>query len=278
MSYKSILLHLEPSSHLPQRIAFAAALARRMDAHLIGVATSGVSRFVETGVAMGGDPPLLAEHLQYLRKRAKQLVGDFAQLAQNDGPLSFETRQLEDDDSGALCLQARYCDLLVLGQQDPHEAPASWPDDLVPYVVLNGARPVLIVPYQGQAGTLDGQILVAWDGRPEATRALTAALPLLRAARGVTVALFNPKRGPADHGDEPGADIALFLARHGVQVEVRCLSAADVGKALLALAGEIHAGLLVMGCYGRSRLHEILVGGTTRTVLAEMTLPVLMAH
>ncbi len=120
---------------------------------------------------------------------------------------------------------------------------------------------------------------MAWDGRAEAARAVVAALPLLKTAARVTVVLFDPQRGPDGHGEEPGADIALFLARHGVPVEVRCEPySIDKGKALLALAEAIDADLLVMGCYGSSPLREMLLGGTTRTVLANMALPVLMAH
>ncbi len=143
MSYKTILLHLDQSSHLPQRIRSAAKLARRLEAHLVGVATSGLSRFMQTGVATDGDPAWLADQLDLLRRRAAERLARFAQLALQDGALAIETRQLDDDDIGGLCLQARYSDLLVLGQPDPAEMLSGWPADLVPNVVLHGARPVL---------------------------------------------------------------------------------------------------------------------------------------
>jgi nucleotide-binding universal stress UspA family protein len=50
------------------------------------------------------------------------------------------------------------------------------------------------------------------------------------------------------------------------------------GEALLSLASDVGADLLVMGCYGHTRTREFLLGGATRTVLESMTLPVLMAH
>jgi nucleotide-binding universal stress UspA family protein len=279
MSYKTILLHLDESAHLPQRIALASALAQQMQAHLVGLATSGVTRLMYSGGAIEIDAALLADHVALLRHRAAGRLARFSQLVPPSAALSTETRQLDDDEFGGLCLQARYSDLLVLGQSDPDERPGSWPEELVPYVVLNSPRPVLVVPYAGQAGAPFEQVLVAWDGGAEAARAVDAALPLLKAAKRVTVALFNPQSGPDGHGQEPGADLALYLARHGVQVEVRVESTStDTGHALLALAADVKADLLVMGCYGHSRLREMLVGGTTRTVLARMTLPVLMAH
>jgi nucleotide-binding universal stress UspA family protein len=33
-----------------------------------------------------------------------------------------------------------------------------------------------------------------------------------------------------------------------------------------------------MGLYGHSRLREMVLGGASRTLLASMTVPVLMAH
>ncbi|WP_413465224.1 universal stress protein [Janthinobacterium rivuli] len=83
------------------------------------------------------------------------------------------------------------------------------------------------------------------------------------------------------HGAQPGADIALYLARHGIQVEVlRQTTPPDlpVGEALLSLAANLQADLFVMGAYGHARWNEILLGGVTRTLLRSMTLPVLMSH
>lgn len=281
MSYKTILLHLDQSPHVEARTRLAHALAQRMQAHLIGVATSGVSRFMQGSAAIGihgatALDPILAEHIGFLHARADALLATFQQHASPAAAISVEARRLDDDDYGGLCLQARYCDLLVLGQPDPDSGAAP---DLAPYVALNGGRPVLIVPNAGQASAAAENVLVGWDGRIEAARAVTAALPLLKAAKRVTLALVNPDVGPAGHGEDPGADIALYLARHGVQVDVQVeTTSADTGSALLASAANLKADLLVMGCYGHSRFRELLVGGTTRTVLSKMNLPVLMAH
>ncbi len=52
----------------------------------------------------------------------------------------------------------------------------------------------------------------------------------------------------------------------------------DVGNALLSLAADTGADLLVMGAYGHQRWREIILGGVTRRLLRSMTLPVLMSH
>ena len=91
--------------------------------------------------------------------------------------------------------------------------------------------------------------------------------------------VFNADDQPDSHGPQPGADVALYLARHGVKVTVisRTISI-DTGEALLSLAADLGSDLIVMGAYGHSRFREIILGGVTRTMLSSMTVPVLMTH
>ena len=151
--------------------------------------------------------------------------------------------------------------------------------DFPEYVVINSGRPVLIVPYAGRFDTFGKRVLVAWDASISATRAVTAALPLLRRADAVEIVVFNADVQDDAHGEQPGADIALYLARHDVKVNVvRQNSKIDIGNALLSMTNDLNSDLMVMGGYGHSRFREILLGGVTRTVLESMTVPVLMAH
>ncbi|MYM76235.1 universal stress protein, partial [Duganella sp. FT134W] len=119
--------------------------------------------------------------------------------------------------------------------------------------------------------------LLAWDGSRAAARAISDALPLLKLAATVTLLVLNP--ATHTYGMEPGADMALLLARHGVPVTVmREYTTAPIGEALLGAAAECGCDLLVMGGYGHGRARETLLGGVTRAVLADMTLPVLISH
>jgi nucleotide-binding universal stress UspA family protein len=121
---------------------------------------------------------------------------------------------------------------------------------------------------------------VAWDASREATRAVNDAIPLLASATTVTVLSVDPAIGRTEHGDVPGADIALHLARHGVNVRVEqtVSGGIGIGDLLLSRASDLGADLLVMGAYGHSRLRELVLGGATRTMLKSMTLPVFMSH
>jgi nucleotide-binding universal stress UspA family protein len=141
--------------------------------------------------------------------------------------------------------------------------------------MLNSAAPVLMVPVIGAPAVVGEEVLVGWDESMPARRAIGNALPLLRCARKVSLAVFNTGELPR----LAGADIALFLARHGVNVEVlREETRIGVGNALLSLAADISADLLVMGGYGHTRFREVLVGGATEAILSSMTIPVLMSH
>ena len=135
------------------------------------------------------------------------------------------------------------------------------------------------MPYTGTFQRFGEHVVVAWDASREAGRALIDALPLLRRARQVTVMVIDAEKNRR-HGAEPGADIGLFLARHGVKVQVLRESASpmDIGNFLLSRLADLDADLLVMGAYGHTRLREIVTGGVTRTLLESMTLPVLMSH
>ena len=122
--------------------------------------------------------------------------------------------------------------------------------------------------------------MVAWDGGREAVRAINDALPLLAGAEHVDVVSVNPEERGTDHGEIPGADMCLHLARHGVNAEAQHIAASDVdvGNMLLSRVADVGADLLVMGAYGHSRWREIVLGGATHQVLSEMTVPVVMSH
>ena len=122
--------------------------------------------------------------------------------------------------------------------------------------------------------------VIAWQPTREAARALHDALPLLREAKTVDVVMIDPVVSESRYGQEPGADIAGHLARHGLQVNVvtHVLRQETVATALLRHAAESGAQLLVAGGYGHSRLREWALGGTTRELLQAISTPILFSH
>ena len=276
MSYKTILVHVDESTRASDRIEIAAAMAMAEDAHLIGTAVTGASRYLIRERALEADPNLRL-HLDELRKRAQRGLSDFEACVQKLALRSFETRLVDDEAGAGICLQARYADLVVIGQYDPEEVSPVVMHDFPQYVTLNCGRPVLLVPHTGRFENIGRRVLIGWDASLTAIRAVNGALPLLRRAQLVTAVSFG--EGRQDKEAPPAAELARYLARHGIQVELSRQSAErDVGAALLALCKENDYDVLVMGAYGHARFREILLGGATRTVLAETGVPVLMAH
>lgn len=279
MSYKTVLVHVDQGKDAAARIKLAAQIARAEGGHLIGAAMTGLSPYLFAATGLSPNAPPLQAPFQLLRQEAERALDAFEAHMPALGIDSFERRHVDEEAGLGMSIQSRYCDLVVLSQSDRDDPALRLRADFPEYVLLNGARPVLIAPARMAVESVGDRILVAWNGSAEATRAITSALGMLRRASQVEVVVLNPETEGDLHGPLPGADIALYLARHGVRVGTRSLSGVpDEGQALLSLAADTGADLLVMGCYGRPRLREVLLGGATRTVLASARLPVWMAH
>ncbi|NVD74721.1 universal stress protein [Duganella sp. BJB1802] len=279
MSYKTILVHADGTPQAEQRIRLAALVALAHDTHLVGAAMTGLSRHAlpDGSIAAVGTP--FPFDLRLLHDRADAALSQFTDCASRLGVPSIEARTVDDAADDGLILQSPYADLLVLSQSDPHDHSNSLQARLPQTVMFHSPRAVLLAPHAGRFEQLGKHVLVGWNGSASAARAVTAALPMLKRAAAVTVAAAPRTDGHGRQADVPGAELARYLFRHGVDVT---LVAQDqdrrAGEALLDMAAAGGADLLVMGGYGHQRLHEWLLGGATRTVLREMTLPVLMAH
>ena len=280
MTYRSIVVHVDHSDACRQRVALAIELAQSQQAHLTGVATTGVIHFPYGG---GGN----AMGIYYeaatteLRETAQQGVDAFKRQVAQAGLPSAECRIANEEANAALTLQGHYADLVVLSQSNPDIIRGVAVDAVLPqHVLLHVARPVLLVPYAGTFSHIGQQVMVAWDSGRESARAVADALPILKLAAKVRVIVFNGKKGATDgHGPHPGQEIALYLSRHGVKVEVsEEETSIDIGSALLSRMSDYGSDMLVMGGYGHSRFRETILGGITRTILEHMTVPVLMSH
>jgi nucleotide-binding universal stress UspA family protein len=278
--YKTIVVHVDGSPQQDSRMAAAARLAREHGAHLVGSAATGISwtdYVLLTGSMAAPVPPA---DFDGLRETAALHLRAFTDRAAKLGVASVETRLIEDTADGALLLQARYADLVVLSRDvDPEPGIPPRVRRLPEHVALRGPRPVLVVPPAYADAPIAATVVAGWDGSTQALRALAAALPLLARADGVRLVLVNPDRLSDAHGEQPGADMALYLARHGVKVDVVLeRTHATAGDALMALARTAGAGLIVAGAYGHSRYREWVLGGVTRELLERAPVPLLLAH
>jgi nucleotide-binding universal stress UspA family protein len=257
---------------------FSGVLAQEHEAHLIAVfmQPGPVASPSETFARGEGIFDVIEAHRAQLEGIEAGHRAQFEDIVRRHG-IRSEWRSLPyfGSDVG---VHSHYADLAVVVRPDPAGETAS-PPDLVESLVLTSGRPIIMLPPGGTVSRVR-RILVGWNARREAIRAVADALPLLVKAEAVEVLVIDYERHQADHGQEPGADIARHLARHGARVEVRRLSSGggDVGPLLLSQAAAFGADLVVMGAYGRSHLSEWVFGSVTRAVLHEARLPVLMSR
>ncbi len=278
MSYKTILLHVDDAPSFKERMNVAAQLAQRHTAHLIGLAPTSVA-ILPIGDYMGGSTQLMAQIQSQLDETAQRAIESFEQTCRRMGLDSWEARLMKDSPVDSMLTSARYSDLIIVGQPGDGGGTDAAGAGFLEQVLLGAGRPVLMLPSRGSVQKVGERAIIAWDASREAARAVTDALPLLIAAHEVEVAVVNPNKARGQHGQEPGADVALFLARHGVKATVKQLvTNIDVANTLLSHIADTSADLLVMGGYGHSRVREWVLGGVTRTILGSMTVPVLMAH
>jgi nucleotide-binding universal stress UspA family protein len=277
MSYKTILVHCDAGRGTAVRLEIAFDLAQRFEAHVIGLHVRQAFQapaFTDAGPAMDS---LYKTYETTVKADEAIATAAFREAAGSKG-VSREWRVTDGYVDEILRAEARTADLVIVGQAEPDSPPTATPADLAEDVAVAGECPVLIVPHIGVAKPPGKTVMLCWNTSREAKRAATGALPLLTMADKTIVLIIDPKRGAGN--EEPGANVATWLARHGVKVTVQRDTAADsdVGGVILSRAADHDVDLIVMGVYGHSRMRELVLGGASRTLLASMTAPLLVAH
>jgi nucleotide-binding universal stress UspA family protein len=274
---KDILVALSLAGDRDVAAAYALSVAAEFDAHVSGIAFAYEPVIAET--APGGFPSDFIEASRAeSRKAAEGAVARFNAAAKNTG-VAIETRIIDTTMVGAAELfgrLARRFDLSVAAQSQPNKAVSE--DLLIEAALFQSGRPLIVVPYIQKAGLSLGRVLAAWDGGQTAARAIGDALPFLKRAKAVEIIIVATSRSRQD--ETSGTDMARHLARHDVKVEIKRIVADDVDVAnmILSHAADSDVDFIVMGGYGHSRLREFILGGATRGILQQMTLPVLMSH
>lgn len=283
MALKDILVHMDPDPRSAARLGIAADLAIRHGAFLTGLFVVDVPNtdyFYGAGLPMAGLGPdqLVDVMTSEARAAAEPVEANFRQVLALNG-IQGAWRVVEGHTPAVLSADARYADLLVVGQPDDPRRHDHRGRLAVETALMTSGRPVLTIPYAGDFPSIVDHVLVAWNGSREATRAVHDAMPLLLEAKAVTILAVNP-RAAAEDDDGPHADLATHLARHGVRAENTRTVAEDIsdGEALLSYASDISATMIVAGGYGHSRAREMIFGGVTRTLMTEMTVPVFFSH
>jgi len=256
---------------------YAISIAEAFDAHICGVAF--VYDPIVPPSVMGGIPSEIIDvQRSESEKAATSAIARF-EAASKRSSLSSEHRALEASLGGSGDLfgsLARRFDLSVVGQAEPKHGPAQ--EFVIEGALFGSGRPVVVVPYIHKSALKLDRVLICWDGSRPATRAIADAMPFLQRSQALDVVIVASGREKTD--EIPGVDIGEHLARHGLKVEVKRIVATDIDvpNTILSHAADSGADFIVMGGFGHSRLREFVLGGTTRGILAAMTVPTLMSH
>ena len=213
--FKTILVHVDETARFAQRIEVATRFAKQYEAHLVGAAMTGLSAFM---FPVGGYPVGMPEFVfpvDELRAQATRALDRFDMAARAAGVNSYERRTVDEEAGVGCALHARYSDVVIISQSEPGNFRFRVRSDFPEYVLLHSSRPVLILPDADIADELGGIVTVAWNGSAEAVRAITTAIPVLQRAQLIYLVVVDADRRADAHGGEPGADMALYLARHG---------------------------------------------------------------
>jgi nucleotide-binding universal stress UspA family protein len=278
MTYKTILVHLNRESRARALLDTASQLVERFNAHLVGLHVFPANR------TMPPVPlPLVGEVAAQIRgaikKEDEAIKAVFDEMTAGR-PFTSEWRSIVNerrDPAQVVLGQAHAAELIVTSQADPN-----WQlSDLLDFpdrLTIGAGRPVLVVPNFGRHAGVPRNVLVAWTNSRESARAIGDAMPILKLAS--RVHLMTILEAGASGEDGSLADAAAALRRHGIDPVVSRPLGTEftTGEELRVRAIDDAAELLVMGCYGHSRMREMALGGVTRHLLREATIPLLLSH
>ena len=254
----------------------AFSLAARLDAQL-SVAVGALQISVRTILSSNTVEGLISDENKRSADSAAAVREQIAGLASNSG-LIVHTEILKGD-LGSIkrrCAnRARTHGLVFAEAGIPGELLGG---ALIEPVIFESGRPVIVVPNGFSSEISLDHILVAWDGSANAARAVWDSVALLRLAKTIEIVTVT---GEKELNEVPAANaLAGMLTYLGKKVNVSVLAfdggtAASLVKQHAAKSG---AGLIVQGAYGRSRWSELVLGGVTREMVRDCTIPVLMSH
>jgi nucleotide-binding universal stress UspA family protein len=279
MTYRSIFVQVDDTEPCAHRLDYAARLARKYPAELLGAYIVPPSELTPYATAVMSQDSI-DRYLRQLADAKGAAETAFRAATVRAGVTAVEWRVPAGNPIGQAVLHARHSDLAIVGQPPRDDPKAPFPAELANAVVMRCGRPVLFVPSVGEYTTIGERVLIAWKDSRESARAVADALPLLKDAKKVFAVAITPEVDETARERFTDAQLAAFLRRHDVDATVRRIFAAEIeaGELLLSQAADFSADLIVMGAYSRPRLTELVWGGVTRVMLSSMTAPVLMSH
>ena len=279
MDYKSLVTSFRSSKLDSDHLDAAIDLATRKEAHL-RVLVTGIEQVLPDTFYGGASTAVLQSTINEALDAARAAEDEVTPILERSG-IAFDVASVVAQIGALGSIVSRYValsDLVILPK--PYGGNRTTEDVALTEAALFSTRtPVLVLP-RGQTTIPDAKsVVVAWDMSAEALTAIRAALSVLKTASKVNILIIDPPENGAQQSD-PGLPLAELLTRHGCAVEVTVLSKTlpRVSDVIQRHVSDTGADMVVMGAYGHSRFREAILGGTTRNMLEQAEVPVLMAH
>jgi nucleotide-binding universal stress UspA family protein len=274
---KTVLL-VVPVSDSSASVRDAAAFCEKAGAHLsvLVAAFAPPVPIGEYGLAVSDSWAKERQtDLDDLKKRVAEVTGTLSSSGLSCDVSSAYAEAGEMD--GEIGRRALYTDLTLVNSALSGDK--MLPTAAIEGTMFNARNAVLLAPAGANGAWPPKRVMIAWDSRVEASRAVHEALGFIQNAEDVRVVMVDPQ-AHGESGAEPGADIAAYLARRGLKVTVDRLPSAGnlISDVLTQHAADMQADLIVMGAYGHSRLRERIFGGVTKSMLDKPPLPLFMAR
>ena len=274
---RNILLPFEYIETIPHLVDCAVSLAKKYNSSVSGVA---IHQRIDSFIAQEGsivfDSLHHDENKEEATKYKERFIDHINTLKKSDSDLSdlkYKWLSQELENQKYLGDLSRVYNVVIISR--PYQELQSASLSSIQTILFDGGRPVMLIPMNKQID-IGREVVISWNCTTESSRAVFAALPILKKANNVTILTVEKviTDGPS------GEQVSELLASHGIDAKPVTISGDEkkIGDAILDFSKSIDADLIVKGAYTQSRLREIIFGGATRHLILHSEIPIYLVN
>lgn len=275
---KTILLHVQNDKALDQTLESALSLARACEAHLDCLHITPIQAY--TAFDSFGGTFVMKDVIKAIDDEEK-LLSERLCAELRKAAVSWDYAQITGDIPSQLIGRAALADLIITSRQPKRTDFQGSTIGLLGDLLHRSRTPLFIAADDGKVPDPNGRVLIAWNGSFEAANAVRSAVGMLKLASEVRVLRIDEQKEEAF----PSTRLLEYLSRHGIHAELKVETtnsdSVDVDSTyacLMSEAEKLDAAYIVMGGYGHNRISEYMFGGLTRSMLADCSIPLFVAH
>ena len=274
---RNILLPFEYIETIPHLVDCAVSLAKKYNSSVSGVA---IHQRIDSFIAQEGSIVFDSLHHDENKEEAikykEKFMDHINTLKKSDSDLSdlkYKWLSEELENQKYLGDLSRVYNVVIISR--PYQELQSARLSSIQTILFDGGRPVMLIPMNKQID-IGKEVVISWNCTTESSRAVFAALPILKKANNVTILTVEKViiDGPS------GEQVSELLASHGIDAKPVTISGDEkkIGDAILDFSKSVDAELIVKGAYTQSRLREIIFGGATRHLMLHSEIPIYLVN